>query len=153
MKRYIRTDNDNAAIEVMKDSMQYQNDPMVGIFWYDVDNNELFGIKSTYAEDARWYNSVQFNTKIRTERMLHKTKWQKEFFRKADQRFFGDYTQIPRGRIFEFDSEGFKVYTGSWIDDYPHIKSMIIEEFQLPNNTEFVQDSHWDIGHGWSDEY
>ena len=153
MKRYIRSDEDNAAIEVMVDNMQYQDDPMVGIFWYDANNDELFGIKSTYAEDAKWYNSNQFNTKIRTETMLHKTKWQKEVFRKKDRRFLGDYTQVPRGRVFEFEHDGFKVYTGSWIDIYPQVKAMIIDEFQLPYSTQFVQDPHWDIGKGWSDEF
>ena len=153
MKRYVRSDNDNAAIEVMQHNMQYQEDPMVGIFWYDANNKELFGIKSTYADDARWYNSTQFGTEIRTERMLHKTKWQREFHRKKDTRFFGDYTQVPRGRIFEFKDVGFRVYTGDWIDDYLEVKSLIIDEFQLPSNVEFVKDPHWDIGHRWSDEF
>jgi hypothetical protein len=42
---------------------------------------------------------------------------------------------------------------GDWIKDYPSCKDLILIEFQLPkDNTEFVIDSHWDLGHGWSDK-
>lgn len=30
----------------------------------------------------------------------------------------------------------------------------IMLEFQLPeDNTRFAQDEHWDLGHGWSNEF
>ena len=32
-------------------------------------------------------------------------------------------------------------------------RQMIIEEFNLPNDVIFYRDIHWDIGHGWSDEF
>lgn len=147
------TDEKNAAMQVMIDNEKYQKDPYVGIFWYDVKNNELFGVRSTLAQEARWYNSPQFNTIVRTETRLHKQVWEKEFFRKKDPRFQGDYTKVPRGRIFEFKDSGFKVFTGSWINDFPQCKNLIIDEFQLPNDVEFIQDEHWDLGHGWSDEF
>ena len=155
MKFKLREDNEtNAAKAVMVDNEKYQDDPYVGIFWYDTKENELFGVKSTLAREARWYTSHQFNTTVRTETRLHKQVWQKEFFKRKDKRFQGDYTQVPRGRIFEFKNDGFKVFTGSWINDYPECKNLIMYEFQLPeNNTKFVQDEHWDIGHGWSDEF
>ena len=149
-----RTVYENAAIDVMRHNMQYQEEPLVGIFWYDVNNDELFGVQSTPAREAQWYSSPQFGKKVKTEARLHKQIWQKEFFKKKDKRFFGDHTLTPRGRIFEFEDEGFKVYTGDWIDNYPNVKDLILYEFQLPEeNTEFVKDFHWDIGHGWSDEF
>lgn len=147
------TDEKNAAMAVMISNEKYQDDPYVGIFWYDTVNKELFGVKSTLAIEARWYNSPQFKTVVKTETRLLKQIWEKEFFRHKDSRFFGDYTQVPRGRIFEFKDSGFKVFTGSWIQDYPECKKLILEEFQLPKETEFIQDSHWDLGHGWSDEF
>ena len=56
--------------------------------------------------------------------------------------------------VIQIASEhGFKVFTGSWIKKFPECKTLIIDEFQLPNNVEFIQDEHWDIGHGWSDEF
>ena len=54
----------------------------------------------------------------------------------------------------EFQNDGFRVYTGKWINDYPQAKEQILEEFQLPKDqTKFFIDSHWDIGHGWSQEF
>ena len=148
------TDEKNAAMEVMVHNEQYQNDPYVAIFWYDISNEELFGIKSTLTEEARWYESNQFNTTIRTEARLHKQVWEKEKRKGKDPRFKGDYIRVPRGRVFEFKDKGFKVFTGNWIDNYPKCKDLIIEELQLPkDNTEFIKDIHWDIGRGWSDEF
>ena len=148
-----RTVYENAAIDAMKHNMQYQEEPLVGIFWYDAEKDELFGVKSTQAREATPYRSNTFSTEVKTEARLHRQVWQKEYFRGKDKRFRGDHTLIPRGRIFEFVGEGFRVYTGSWIEEYPHVKNMILDEFELPkDNTEFVQDIHWEIGHGWSDE-
>lgn len=149
-----RDNNTKAAIELMKFNEQFQNDPRVGIFWYDVAKNELFGVRMTHADDTKWYHSSQFNTDVRTEKDLHQNVWKKEFYRGKDKRFKGDHTLVPRGRVFEFKDDGFKVYTGGWIDEYPEAKELILDMFELPaNNTEFVQDSHWDIGHGWSQEF
>lgn len=148
-----RSDIDKSAIEVMLDNESIQDDPLVGIFWYDIDNDELFGVKSTIASKLDWYHSTQWNQLVKTEPRLHKQIWQKEYFKGRDKRFTGDYSLIPRGRIFEFKDIGFRVYTGDWIDDYPEVKQQILEEFELPDSTEFVKDVHWDIGHGWSDEF
>lgn len=154
MKFKLREDNKtNSAMAAMVNNMQYQDDPYVGIFWYDVNSNRLFGVNSTPAEDAKWYESPQFGNKVRTDKRLHQNIWRRELYKKRDSRFFGDYTKVPRGRVFEFENDGFKVYVGNWIKKYPECRQLIIEEFQLPANTEFVIDSHWDLGHGWSDEF
>ena len=44
MKIFKHRDDDdiNIAIEAMIDSMDEQDDPYVGIFWYDEENDELF---------------------------------------------------------------------------------------------------------------
>lgn len=137
----------------MENNKQYQDDAMLGIFWYDKYEQELFGVVSSMAEDSYWYDSPQFNKKIRTDRRLYEKIWKKNYHRGKDKRFFGDYTQVPRGRVFEFENEGFKVFTGSWINQHQEVKELIIEEFQLPrNNTEFLIDIHWELGHGWSQE-
>ena len=165
MKRYIKTaaeaaeernnrDNETrAAIDVMRDNEQYQDDPEVGIFWYDPKNNELFGVTKALVSDVGWYHSNQWNSDVRTDKRLHKNIWQKGYFKGKDKRFFGDHTLVPRGRVFEFKGEGLKVFVGDWIDEYPQAKELIIDEFNLPNNVEFVKDIHWCTGHGWSDEF
>ena len=110
---------------------------------YDVNREELFGVQ---AVEARL---LQFNDNgYKTTPELHKCVWQDQ----EDFRFSGDYTQVPRGRIFEVKNKGFEVNVGDWINEYPEVKEKILKRFKLPIDTEFVIDSHWDLGHGWSDE-
>lgn len=141
------------VISAMRDSFDLQDDPMVGPFWYDPSGKELYGVRPVLVSETSFYKSPQFETEVKTGKQLHKDIWRKEYYKKKDSRFFGDYMQKPRGRVFEFKDKGFVVFTGSWIDEYPEAKELILEEFQLPpDKTEFRKDSHWDIGHGWSQE-
>ena len=152
--RVIREDNNiNTAIDAMINSFDSQDEPMLGAFWYDPRKQEVFGVKATPARDCKWYKSPQFGIETRTGNALHVNIWKKEHFRGKDTRFNGDYTQVPRGRVFEFKDKGFVVFTGDWIDDYPEAKRDIIFEFQLPEDVKFERDYHWDIGHGWSNEF
>ena len=160
MKRYIHSDWDysssdevNALKELMSANIERQEDPKVGIFWYDSNNHELFGVRSANVEDVRPYTSNLFGAEVKTCTPLHYKVWDKEYYRKKDKRFSGDYTLVPRGRVFYVDGSGFVVIVGSWINDYPEAKAEIIEEFDLPEDIEFQIDSHWDIGHGWSDKF
>lgn len=141
------------AMEEMFDNINYQDEPELGPFWYDVNKDECFGVHSTPAMDCPWYDSKQFKTKVKTGRALHQSIWKKETYRKKDSRFKGDYKIIPRGRVFQFETGDYIVCTGKWIDKYPNAKQTIIDEFQLPENTKFIYDSHWDIGHGFSQEF
>ena len=152
VERRARDDATHAAMDFMRDSEDYQDDPEVGIFWYDPDSKELFGVTKVLISDTGWYHSNQWDVDVKTDRHLHKNVWQKGFHRGKDKRFFGDHTMVPRGRVFEF-RDGLKVFTGDWIDEYPEAKELIIDEFNLPEDTEFVKDIHWDLGHGWSDEF
>lgn len=160
MKRFIRsdweynsTDDVNALKELMAANISRQEDPKVGIFWYDPEEQGLFGVRSADVEDVQFYHSNLFNKEVKTCRPLHYKVWEKEFFRKKDKRFFGDYTLVPRGRIFYVKDEGFVVVVGSWIDDYPEAKDEILYEFDLPEDTVFHKDIHWSLGHGWSDKF
>ena len=143
-----------AAMDAMLHNMQVQDEAMVGSFWYDPHRNELYGVSTTLAQDVPFYSSQQFNAEVKTGRQLHEKIWQKEIYRGRDKRFSGDYTQRPRGRVFEFKDKGFVVFTGQWIDTYPQVKDLVLEEFQLPKDaTEFRKDEHWDLGRGWSQEF
>lgn len=90
--------------------------------------------------------------KFRTGPKLHKDIWHKEQKRGKDPRFKGDYTKYPRGRVFEFKDIGFIVFTGNWISEFPEAKQQIVDEFEIPQDSKFVVDQHWDIGHSWTDE-
>lgn len=166
MKRYVhvpntpdwRTDTDNQEInalrQIMADNAELQDEPYVGIFWYDVNNQELFGVYQVPADEAEYKSRPGlFANRAKTCRPLHEKIWRKARYKKnPDPRFNRDYTQVPRGRVFEVENEGFVVYVGSWIKEYPEAKDLIIDEFELPeDNTKFKIDTHWDLGHGWSE--
>lgn len=159
MKRYIGDweyqDNNDANVfrEVMLENMNHQADSEVGIFWYDPKRQELFGVKSASVDDVAWYHSSLFNKDVKTCKPLHYKVWEKEHYRGKDVRFNGDYTLVPRGRIFYIKDEGFVVVVGEWINNYPEAKDEILYEFNLPDDTEFRIDSHWNLGHGWSDKF
>jgi hypothetical protein len=61
---------------------------------------------------------------------------------------FGVYTD----NIGEVENKGFVVCVGHWITQYPSAKAEILKEFNLPKDTKFLIDSHWDLGHSWSNE-
>lgn len=142
----------NGFRDFMKESNKYQDDAMVGLFWYDVENDELFGVNSVIASDINFYDSEFFKAPTKSISKLHYAVWQKECNKGKDKRFQAVYTTVPRGRVFEIQDKGFIVCVGTWIKDYPSAKNLILDEFQLPNDTEFIIDSHWNIGHGWSDK-
>lgn len=149
MKRYLRCEEDwaynkdddmNAFKELMSENIAHQEDGEVGIFWYDIDADDLFGIRSASIEDVPFYKSNLFNTEVKTCRPLHYKVWEKEFYSGRDKRFRGDYTLVPRGRVFYVKDRGFVVVVGDWIDDYPSAKELIINEFNLPEDTEFQKE-------------
>ena len=151
------TNTDNSKInfirKIMKENNDFVDEPCLGIFWYDPEEDELFGVRSTIADEVPYKNEYGTNRKIRTTKFLHYAIWQKECNRGKDKRFQTmEYTKYPRGRVFQVENEGFEVYVGSWINDYPNCKELVLDEFDLPNNTKFIIDTHWDLGHGWSDK-
>ena len=150
-KKLREDDLTDAGLHAMIDSEDDQDEAYIGPFWYDTDRQEVYGQVLTVAKDKPFYKSD--DKEIRTGTALHKAIWKKEEKRNKDKRFTGDYKQKPRGRVFEVKDDGFKVFVGNWINDYPEAKEEIISVFQLPKDkTEFIIDKHWDIGHGWSEE-
>lgn len=137
--------NRESLIKSMADNMEYSSikHPQIGIFWYDNEKKELFGVNKNDAEDVNFVHTHDGD--IKQYKYLHKDIWEKEFSRKKDNRFIGDYTQIPRGRVCEYKDRGFVVYIGDWIEDYPEVKSEILFEFNLPKTTNFIKDIHLTI--------
>ena len=141
-----------SLIKSMADNMDYssQKHPQIGIFWYDPVKDELFGVNKM---DPNFIPFSQgYDGNIKQYPTLHRDVWKHEFGKGRDDRFVGDYTRVPRGRVCEYENEGFKVFVGDWIDDYPQVKEQIIYDFELPEDVEFKKDCHWNLGHGWSEE-
>ena len=142
--------------------------PCVGIFWYDPEDNTLFGVRKkeitpVVVEEAAkkgipFINYPHLNydvwveeTKAASKREENETSFdypEREQAR-AKLKFKGDYTQIPRGRV-AWTIDKFIVLVGKWAEPIQEELTELLEkEFSLPY-FEFVYDEHWDLGHGWS---
>ena len=144
-------DEHSNMMDAMRANFDNQNDAKVGIFWYWPAKARLYGIRSGFADD------IKFNSNgVKTIRDLHRSVWAKNAARPKDAREYGvwsgDYTQIPKGRVWQEESTGSMYVTvGDWIRRHEDAKPLIVDEFDLPADVEFRYDRHWDIGHGWSE--
>jgi Txe/YoeB family toxin of Txe-Axe toxin-antitoxin module len=127
--------------------------PKVGIFWYSVGRDELFGVVSHPVDDYSKANAVDGRI---TCSELHEDIWKKEFYKqryKGDGTglFVGPYQDKPRGRVFyHIDDDTYEVAAGKWLEEYPHVYDMILKEFNLPpEKTSAKYAIHWDIGQSW----
>ena len=127
--------------------------PKVGVFWYSIGRDELFGIVSHPVDDYSRANAS--NGRI-TCSELHEDIWKKEYYKqryKGDGSglFVGPYQDKPRGRVFyNIDNDTYEVATGKWLEEYPHVYDMILKEFNLPpERTSAKYAIHWDIGQSW----
>ena len=139
---------DAAAVECMKiiNGNVDQDGPLVGIFWYDTEKEELFGVHNSLASNYVGVPSSSIDlehllTTVTTDRRTHRSTWNKEAKKGKDKRFSGEYENTPRGRVVQFygPKQGYRyaVFTGKWIKEHPDAKEKILWEFQLPENTEF----------------
>jgi hypothetical protein len=141
----------NDVMQTMRDNMNFQDEPKLGIFWYDEKNDELFGVTKIEAMDVPFPE----NKDQKTVRSLHRDWWKKQEMkvkagRERNPVFLREYTQIPRGRLFQNKDGSFEVMCGTWMTD--HIMNLVIEEFDLQHETvKPVIDEHWELGHGWSE--
>jgi len=146
------TTNLNRALCVMSQNLDNQDSPRIGIFWYDIKNDDLFGVVSSHTSEARISHGLaSINT-------LHRDYWKKQYNKlkfKNDGKeiypYIGDYKDTPRGRVFYDVNNGrYIINVGSWINEYPQAKPLIVEEFNLEGqNYTFEIAIHWEIGHGW----
>lgn len=94
---------------------------------------------------------------------LHRSFWAKAHARaihKGDisSPFYGElnYTRIPRGRVFVREDGSLYVAVGSWWDTLgsseERVRELIADTFNLDDDFEVLLDSHWDLGHGWSED-
>lgn len=43
---------------------------------------------------------------------------------------------------------------GSWCASYANIlRALLVEEFDIPSDFEFVVDEHWELGHGFEGKF
>jgi hypothetical protein len=146
----IRRGNTESNAECERQMLEYLTDDdtegFVGIFWYDKFSNTLFGVRKQEV-----ITLTQGTTYLKT----HEQIWAKELNKAKGQnkvsKFRGDYRWVPRGRVFYYKSENqFKIGVGSWIEDYPKVKELVIKEFELENTDYYFEiEHHWELGQGW----
>lgn len=125
--RHSTPNEHNDFIEIMSEGL-HNKDPKVGIFWYNPQRNELFGVVALSLNDQNVTSCPNGNFP-----------------------YIGAYENKPRGRVFYKDNK-FLITVGSWINENENYKAidLVEKEFDLTNeDTEIVEDSHWDIGSGW----
>ncbi len=127
--------------------------PCVGIFWYDMAEKTLFGVRKQEVTPKMTEEAALKGVPFINYPRLHRQVWAKEHFRAEAQqeetKFTGDYTQVPRGRV-AWNVNKFIVLVGQWAKPIEaELTELLEREFSLPY-FEFVYDKHWDLGRGWS---
>ena len=143
------------AMNLMASNRGKDDEPKVGIFWYDPRKGDLFGVRSHRVSDYLNPNSRSEFGSISCSEM-HEDVWKKEYHRQKYKNggigpFTGAYEMTPRGRIFyNPDTNVFTIAVGSWIEQYPQAVELIVDEFNLRQSRYEVKTAHhWDIGQKW----
>lgn len=143
----------NNAIEAMSANMDTQDNPKVGIFWYDIKSKSLFGV---IAIDKDSFEKPNVGGGLISCRELHKNVWKKEFNIQRFKRngvglFNGDYKDTPRGRVFyNPNNDEYIIAVGSWINNHQECIDEILYRYDLTNQKYKIEISeHWEIGNGW----
>ena len=142
------------AINVMKANRGAGDEPKVGIFWYNTTMKQLAGVVTHKRSD---YLKPNAGGGLITCSEMHEDVWKKEYYKQKYKHngkgfFIGQYQDKPRGRVFYSPHDDqYIIAVGSWIDKYPEVVEMVIEEFDLPKDKSVMKKaSHWDIGQTWN---
>lgn len=113
--------------------------PSVGIFWYDSENQALFGVHKEELPPSRMEAAAREMMPFIVYPELNREVWEREHFP-------GDYDRTPRGRVSWIINK-FVVLVGSWarpIQD--ELTTLLEKEFSLPHQEiELIFDTHWDL--------
>jgi len=141
------------AMRVMAANRGKGSEPKVGIFWYNIAQQQLFGVVSHKRSD---YVRPNAGGGLVTCSEMHEDVWKKEYRKQKYHGngvgpFKGEYQNKPRGRVFYSPADDqYIIAVGSWYDDHKEVLPLIMEEFDLPEDKTVVQQaSHWDIGQTW----
>lgn len=145
----------NNMLYVMSQNLSSQDNPKVGIFWYNSIKKELFGVvavdKDSFSEQNVWGGLISCKE-------LHKNIWKRNFNKQKFKNngigpFIGDYKDTPRGRIFYNPKDDqYIIMVGSWIKECEECIPLVIEEFNLENTNYVIKTGfHWELGCGYSD--
>ena len=137
-----------AYIDAIKQNVGYKPEPEVGIFWFNTEENDLFGVAKNPISKAK-----STTAGIKVGRVPHEDNWIKlrksAIIRgKSDGIFFQEYTTVPRGIVCLLEDGPFQINVGNWIKsvDKNLLMALITNEFNLENEkVKLQEDNHWDI--------
>ena len=112
-----------------------EENPSVGIFWYDFASHSLFGVRKQEVTPSQIETAACDGLPFIIYPETNEEVWQQE-------KFPGDYTRTPRGRV-SWVVNRFVILVGSWarpIED--ELTALLQAEFSLPS-LELVFDEHW----------
>ena len=104
--------------------------PSVGIFWYDPEEHDFFGVYKKELTPKMVEEALQNGIKT----IHYET---------------ADHQKITRGRV-AWNIDHFIVFVGQWAQDKEEELTALIEKYFALPYFEFRYDEHWDLGHGWS---
>lgn len=143
------------TMDMMAPNLETQDNPKVGIFWYDVMTKSLFGV---VAVDKNSFEKPNVGGGLISCYELHKAVWEKGFNKQKFKyngvgSFVGDYKDTPRGRIFYSPKENtFIINVGPWIKQHTECIDEVLQEFDLENQNYTIEIApHWELGCGWGD--
>lgn len=124
--------------------------PQLGIFWFDEDYESLFEVHTKAFDPDRVVNGLLLYTKT------HEFWWEKArsaSCNRSSSLHSKCFNEVPRGRV-TFDDDRFIVNIGSWYEPYKDIlRALIVEEFAIPADFEFVVDESLELGHGFEGSF
>lgn len=142
-----------SVMSLMSANRGKDDEPKVGIFWYNRAKNELFGVVSHKIGD---YSHANASGGRITCSEMYEDVWKREFRKQkyhggGDGPYVGAYQDKPRGRVFyNVNADTYEVAVGKWLEEYPQAYDLILEEFNLPKEkTSPKYAVHWDIGMSW----
>ena len=131
--RVVSSSNVEAPVREFK----IEENPSVGIFWYDFASHSLFGVRKQEVTPSQIETAACDGLPFIIYSETNEDVWQQE-------KFPGDYARTPRGRV-SWVVNRFVVLVGSWarpIED--ELIVLLQAEFSLPALV-LVFDEHWDV--------
>lgn len=127
----------SSNVEVPVREFKIEENPSVGIFWYDSASHSLFGVRKQEVTPSQIETAACDGLPFIIYPETNEEVWQQE-------KFPGEYARTPRGRV-SWVVNRFVVLVGSWARPIEDELTILLQaEFSLPS-LELVFDEHWDV--------
>jgi len=142
-----------------EDAEKYDSSPKIGLFWLDINKTELLcALKVNNDEHSRRNTNNNFNIS-ETHRQLWDKMHEDSVARNDDSSPFynyQNYKQFARCRVVCYRFNQYDIAVGDWYSSYPienelRLRNLIINEFNIPYDFDFVIDETLNLNREWSE--